>query len=188
MLRYTSGTQGNIGFVIGAYNSTQGLSIRYDAGTTWIIQSPDGSGAWESFEGPELKMDTDYRIKIGYNGNKLLVIVDGVTYYNKETNLLNLKAAIGQVALYKRFATGQVVLKDINIQGVGQIEKPSDIINYVQNYEDLAYTPRWSGLNAQVVTDITGNKVLSLKKELKNAEPIWIPRSYNRVRFHWTLS
>lgn len=166
-LRYTSGTQGNIGFVIGAYNSTQGLSIRYDAGTTWVIQSPDGSGAWESFEGPELKMDTDYRIKIGYNGNKLLVIVDGVTYYNKETNLLNLKAGIGQVALYKRFATGQVVLKDINIQGVGQTEKPSDIINYVQNYEDPAYTPRWSGLNAQVVTDITGNKVLSLKKGAK---------------------
>lgn len=164
LVRYTSTSQGNIGFVLGSNDSNKGMAIRYDAGTDWVIQSPDGNGTWETFKGPELKRDTDYHIQIGYRDNKLLIIVDGVTYYNKDAELLSQLSGIGQVGLYKRYATGEVSIKSLRIEGAGTKEKPSNIINYVQDYEDPSYTPKWSGLNATVVTDLTGNKVLSLKK------------------------
>lgn len=163
-LRYTNSSQGNVGFVLGTYDNKQGVSIRYDAGTDWVIQSPDGSGDWETFKGPELKLDQDYDIQIGFNGNRLLVIVDDVTYYNQDTEFMNLSADIGQVALYKRLARGNLIIKNIRIEGVGITNKPSDIINYSQNYEDPDYTPNWSGLKAEVVTDPTGNRVLSVKQ------------------------
>lgn len=166
-MRYTSSVSSNVGFVIGSNDTNQGVSIRYDANTDWVIQSPDGSGNWEVFEGPELKTDIDYRIQIGFHGTKLVVIVDGVTYYNKDTDLLKQLTGIGQVGLYKRFATGNVSIKDLRIAGVGTKDKPSNVIDYVQDYEDPNYIPHWSGLNAQVVTDLTGNKVLSLKKGTK---------------------
>lgn len=163
-MRYTSTTQGNIGFVLGSSDSKQGVSVRYDSGKNWVIQSPDGTGNWEAFAGPELKRDTDYRVQIGFKGTRLVVNVDGVTYYNQDTELLRQSTGIGQVGLYKRYATGEITLRELRIAGVGTKEKPSNVINYVQDYEDPHYTPRWSGLNAQVVTDLTGNKVLSLKK------------------------
>lgn len=172
-MRYTSTTQGNIGFVLGSNDSKQGLSIRYDAQTDWVIQSPDGTGDWETFNGPELKMDTDYHIQIGFSGTKLLVNVDGVTYYNKDTDLLSQLSGLGQIGLYKRYATGEIAIKSLRIEGVGTKEKPSNIVDYVQNYEDPSYTPHWSGLNATVVTDLTtGNRVLSLKKG--QANEAWI--------------
>jgi len=163
-MRYTSGTQGNVGFVMGSNDGQQGISIRYDNDTNWVIQSPDGSGQWEVFTGPKLSVDTDYRIQIGFNGKRLLVNVDGKTYYNKDTDLLSQSTGIGQVGLYKRFATGSVSIKDLRIEGVGTKEKPSNVVDYIQDYEDPNYIPNWSGLNAQVVTDLTGNKVLSLKR------------------------
>ncbi|KOY17885.1 endo-alpha-N-acetylgalactosaminidase family protein [Paenibacillus xylanivorans] len=164
MMRYTSTNQSNIGFVLGSNESNQGIAIRYDSGTTWVIQSPDGTSKWETFDGPELKMDTDYHIQIGFNGTKLLIIVDDVTYYNKNTDLLSSLSGLGQIGLYKRYATGEIAIKSVRIEGVGTKEKPSNIVNYVQDYEDSNYAPHWSGLKATVVTDITGNKVLSLKK------------------------
>ncbi len=164
-MRYTSTSQGNIGFVLGSADNKQGLSVRYDAGTDWVIQSPDGTGKWVVFDGPELEMDTDYRIQIGFNGTKLMVNVDGVTYYNQDTDLMSQSTGIGQVGLYKRFATGNVMIKELRIAGVGTKDKPSNVIDYTQDYEDLSYVPHWSGLNATVVTDLTtGNRVLSLKK------------------------
>ncbi|MCR8657026.1 endo-alpha-N-acetylgalactosaminidase family protein [Paenibacillus endoradicis] len=163
-LRYTSGTQGNVGFVLGSNDGQQGISIRYDNNTDWVIQSPDGTGKWEVFIGPKLLVDTDYHIQIGFNGKRLLVNVDGETYYNKDTDLLSQSSGIGQVGLYKRFATGSVMIKDLRIEGVGTKEKPSNVVDYIQDYEDPNYIPNWSGLNAQVVTDLTGNKVLSLKR------------------------
>lgn len=164
-MRYTSTSQGNVGFVIGASDRNQGMAIRYDAGTTWVIQSPDGTGDWEPFVGPELKRDTEYHIQLGFSGKKLLVIVDGKTYYNKETNLLSQVSGLGQIGLYKRYATGDISIKSLRIEGVGSKDKPSNIINYVQDFEDENYIPNWKGLNANVVTDpFTGNKVLSLKR------------------------
>jgi len=163
-MRYTSTSQGNIGFVLGSNDSKQGVSVRYDSGKDWVIQSPDGTGNWEVFEGPELKMDTDFQLQIGFHGNRLVLNVDGVTYYNKDSDLLRQSTGLGQVGLYKRYATGEMTIKELRIAGVGTKDKPSNVINYVQDYEDLNYTPRWSGLNAQVVTDLTGNRVLSIKK------------------------
>ncbi|WP_408892141.1 endo-alpha-N-acetylgalactosaminidase family protein [Paenibacillus taichungensis] len=163
-MRYNSTNQSNIGFVLGSNDSNQGVAIRYDAGTTWVIQSPDGTSEWETFDGPELKMETDYHIQIGFHGTKLLIIVDDVTYYNKNTDLLSSLSGLGQIGLYKRYATGEIAIKSLRIEGVGTKEKPANIVNYVQDYENSNYTPHWSGLKATVVTDITGNKVLSLKK------------------------
>lgn len=166
-MRYKSGVQSNVGFVIGTYDDKPSVSVRYDAGTTWVIQSPDGTGDWETFTGPELKLDTDYHIQIGFNRTKLLVVVDGQVYYNQECKMLGTIADYGQVGVYKRYATGKIEIKDIKIIGAGMKEKPSDIVSYVQDYEDPAYVPNWSGLNAQVVTEQNGNKVLSLKKGSK---------------------
>lgn len=163
-MRYTSASQSNIGFVLGSNESKQGMSIRYDSDKNWVIQSPDGTGKWETFEGPELKKDTDYQIQIGFHGTKLVVNVDGVTYYNKDTDLMSSSTGIGQIGLYKRFETGEVTIKELRIAGVGTKDKPSNIINYFQDFEDLNYKPNWSGLNAQVVSDLTGNRVLSIKK------------------------
>nr|WP_249435712.1 endo-alpha-N-acetylgalactosaminidase family protein [Paenibacillus sp. Marseille-Q4541] len=163
-MRYTSSHQSNIGFVLGSNDKNQGMAIRYDSGTTWVIQSPDGSSKYEVFEGPKLELDTDYHIQIGFNGTKLLVVVDGKAYYNKDTDLMSQSIGIGQIGLFKRYATGKVTIKNLRIEGVGTKVKPPTNINYVQDYEDSSYVPRWSGLNAKVVTDLTGNKVLSLKK------------------------
>ncbi|WP_395013721.1 endo-alpha-N-acetylgalactosaminidase family protein [Robinsoniella peoriensis] len=155
-----------IGFLIKANDDSNGISVRYDVKGTWNIQSQNEGGKWKTFSGPVLEQNTEYRLRIGFYGDKIIIALDDAVIFNESVpnvlteELINQR---GQIGIFKWFnVPATVSISDFKVEGVGTKDKPSNVVEYVQDYEDPEYTPNWSNNAASIETTDTGNRVLKI--------------------------
>lgn len=155
-----------IGFLIKANDDSNGISVRYDVKGTWNIQSQNEGGKWKTFSGPVLEQNTEYRLRIGFYGDKIIIALDDAVIFNESVpnvlteELINQR---GQIGIFKWFnVPATVSISDFKVEGVGTKDKPSNVVEYVQDYEDPEYTPKWSNNAASIETTDTGNRVLKI--------------------------
>lgn len=165
--RYTSSSS-RVGFVIKSNDNFDGIAIKYDVpasdgnSATWVLQ--EINGAYQTFSGPVLEENRDYELKIGFHGNQILVALDGEMIFNGEAAFMTseMTEMRGQIGLHKWYsADAAFQIKDFKAEGVGTMEKPSNVVEYKQDYEG-DYTPNWSSSAVVVETTDTGNKVLKI--------------------------
>lgn len=155
-----------IGFLIKANDDSNGISVRYDVEGTWNIQCQNKDGKWKTFSGPVLEQNTEYRLRIGFYGDKVIIALDDAVIFNESIpnvlteELINQRGQIGIFKWFKSPAT--ISISDFKVEGVGTKDKPSNVVEYVQDYEDPAYTPKWSNNAAAIETTDTGNRVLKI--------------------------
>lgn len=155
-----------IGFLIKANDDSNGISIRYDVEGIWNIQSQNKDGKWKTFSGPVLEQNTEYRLRIGFYGDKVIIALDDTVIFNESVpnvlteELINQR---GQIGIFKWFGVPATIsISDFKVEGVGTKDKPSNVVEYVQDYEDPEYTPKWSNSAATIETTDTGNRVLKI--------------------------
>lgn len=155
-----------IGFLIKANDDSNGISVRYDIKGSWGIQSQNEGGTWKTFSGPVLEQNTEYRLRIGFYGDKVIIALDDTVIFNESVpnvlteELINQR---GQIGIFKWFGVPATIsISDFKVEGVGTKDKPSNVVEYVQDYEDPAYTPKWSNNAATIETTDTGNRVLKI--------------------------
>lgn len=155
-----------IGFLFKANDDSNGISVRYDVEGNWNIQSQNKDGKWKTFPGPVLAQNTEYRLRIGFYGDKVIIALDDTVIFNESVpnvlteELINQR---GQIGIFKWFnVPAAISISDFKVEGVGTKDKPSNVVEYVQDYEDLEYTPKWSNNAASIETTDTGNRVLKI--------------------------
>lgn len=153
-----------IGFLFKTNDDSNGVSVRYDVQGNWVLQVVDG--AYKTFKGPVLDQGTEYKLRIGFHGERVVIAVDNGIIYDETVPDIMTESLVqqrGQAGLFKWYsATATISIKDFKVEGVGTKDKPSNVVEYVQDYEDPEYTPNWSNSAAAIETTDTGNRVLKI--------------------------
>lgn len=153
-----------IGFLFKTNDDSNGVSVRYDVQGNWVLQVVDGD--YKTFKGPVLDQGTEYKLRIGFHGERVVIAVDDEIIYDATVPDIMTESLVqqrGQAGLFKWYsATATISIKDFKVEGVGTKDKPSNVVEYVQDYEDSAYTPKWSNSAATIETTDTGNRVLKI--------------------------